>query len=146
MASGEYPFHYRTREELIETITLGNLDFSKVLFDKRIRFLINKMTEKDQELRLSADKLLKLPMFSEYNRRSSHFTFLFQNKSLGKIKTSSPEFGGTPHKSFDICALSPKDPIGSQPQRQKIHSYRSVLLQTPMIKKNVKLQPLTNSS
>lgn len=148
MATGEYPFHYRTREELIDTITIGNLDFSNVLLDKRIRFLIIKMTDKDQVLRYSADKLLKLPMFSsDFNRRSSHFTIIFPNKLAAKVKTSSPEFGVSGQKSFTLGSVSQKDHIISACQPQKIHSYRSVFISPPGIhKKNFKLQPFTSDS
>lgn len=71
VVTGLYPFKGNSREVLKEAILYGDLDYSKCNVDQRIRFLIGKMTAKNPASRLSADKLLKLPMFASINPRKS---------------------------------------------------------------------------
>ena len=68
MITGHYPFHGKTKADIKQNILIGELNFTKYDVDKRIRFLILKMTQKSPNLRLSPDKLLNLAIFSQ----SSH--------------------------------------------------------------------------
>lgn len=102
-ATGKLPFQYKTREELIELISVGKLNYTDIKIDQRIRYLINKMIEKNPEQRPTAEKLLNLPIFSIDARRGSHLSLYVSNKF----------FGGSPN---DPCCV------------RKIRKERSVTL------------------
>lgn len=63
-ATGTYPFHGKTKKDIKQSISIGELNFDKYNVDKRIRFLILKMTQLSPSLRVAPDKLLNLSMFS----------------------------------------------------------------------------------
>ena len=64
MATGSFPFVCNTVEDLKKLIFFSDLDFSRYQIDQRIRFLIKKMATLHLNDRPTAEKLLKLPMFS----------------------------------------------------------------------------------
>ncbi|KAK8839792.1 hypothetical protein M9Y10_031500 [Tritrichomonas musculus] len=65
LVTGTYPFKTNSHEELKKWVIYGDLDFSGHIVDPQIRFLISKMTNKSPKVRYTAEKLLKLPMFSQ---------------------------------------------------------------------------------
>ena len=71
MSTGLYPFKGNSREELKEAILYGDLNYSNCNVDPRIRFLIGKMTAKNPVSRPTADKLLKLPIFTSINTKKN---------------------------------------------------------------------------
>lgn len=64
MATGKHPYKANSIEELKRWIIYGDFNFEDCNIDPQIRFLISKMTNKNPKSRPSAEKLLKLPMFS----------------------------------------------------------------------------------
>lgn len=73
MATGNYPFRSNSREELKKSIIRGELDYGRYKIDPKIRFLISKMTIKEPSSRYTAEKLLKLPMFSPVLNKKPFF-------------------------------------------------------------------------
>lgn len=72
MITGKYPFQGKSREEIKHQILLGEIDFESHEIDQRIQFLISKMTTKSAKSRLSAEKLMQLPIFTPVvSRRTS---------------------------------------------------------------------------
>lgn len=63
MVTGHFPFQSPSIEKMKQEIIFGDLDYFDCEVDKRIRFLISKMTQKNPASRPTADKLLDLPMF-----------------------------------------------------------------------------------
>lgn len=70
MATGNYPFQSNDVEELKRMISKNEMNFFKYKIHPKIRFLISKMTVKNKFVRLSADELLKLPIFSNNFNKS----------------------------------------------------------------------------
>lgn len=64
IATGFYPYPNCSSDELRDLISLGQLDFSNVQMDTKIKTLIMKMTSINPLFRPSAHKLLKLPLFT----------------------------------------------------------------------------------
>lgn len=62
--TGDYPFKGTSREKIKQSIIFGDISYKKYKIDQRIQFLINKMTVKNPNSRPTAEKLLKLPIFS----------------------------------------------------------------------------------
>lgn len=69
MATGQYPFQATTREQMIQMISRGEIDYNYYPINPKIRFLLKKMTSKNSENRLSAEKLLELPIFTSENSK-----------------------------------------------------------------------------
>lgn len=65
MVTGTFPFQSKSREQLKQLIFLGDFDFDKYDIDPDIRYLINRMTTKNANLRATAEELLQLPMFNQ---------------------------------------------------------------------------------
>lgn len=65
MATGYYPFNGKTKSDIKKSISIGEINFTKYDIDKRIRFLIVKMTQIAPNLRQSPDKLRSLLMFNQ---------------------------------------------------------------------------------
>lgn len=100
LASGKYPFPKDSREDLKRAIQMGQLDYSYVQLNPQIQSLIQKMTARNPNLRLSAEKLLQLPIFKGIqNRKISKTVSLFSYQYGLKIKTSSPSFTCPPQNS-----------------------------------------------
>lgn len=62
--SGDYPFKGSSRDEIKQNTILGDINYKKYKIDQRLIFLINKMTIKNPNARPTAEKLLKLPIFT----------------------------------------------------------------------------------
>lgn len=63
MATGKFPFNCYSRQKLKQSILIGELDFIKNKIDKRIQFLISKMSQIQPKLRPSMKKLLEFDIF-----------------------------------------------------------------------------------
>ena len=138
MATGEYPFRNSNREELKQQIFRGEIDF--ILFDihPKIRFLINKMTTKDQSNRPTAEKLLDLPIFSQTpkpqilsNRSAQKITSSSSHKHIGLNNSILTDFN-TSQNNLQAHKDKPK-------QRANIRSYRSLNLYPNMKRVNSRL-------
>lgn len=64
MATGRHPYKAKSLEDLKSWVLFGSLDYDDCQIDPQIRFIINKMTDKNPKLRPSIDNLLKYPIFS----------------------------------------------------------------------------------
>lgn len=108
MATGTYPFHGRTKHEIKQNILICDLNFTKYNVDKRIRFLILKMTQLNPNLRPSPDKLLNLSLFNQYS----------SNKKLATPADNRPHMTTARSMNFDpeMCSSSNNDSINSSQQ------------------------------
>ena len=98
IATGEYPFkNIYTRDDLKSKIITANFNFDNYELDERIQFLIVKMVRPNPEMRLTAKKLLKLPMF---NRISDEKTFKHMGMS-SFVGQSMPQ-KWTPYRNVPI--------------------------------------------
>lgn len=70
MATGQYPFKNNTKDELIQSIKVGEISFSKYDVHPKIKLLITKMTIKDQNNRPTAEKLLSNSIFNSCDNDS----------------------------------------------------------------------------
>lgn len=64
MATGNFPFQSKSREQLKRLILLGELNLEEYDIDPNFQNLIKKMTAINVNLRPMADELLKLPIFT----------------------------------------------------------------------------------
>lgn len=64
MATGNFPFQSKSREQLKQLILLGEINFEGYDIDQNIQYIIKGMTTMNANLRPMADKLLKLPIFT----------------------------------------------------------------------------------
>ena len=85
MATGSYPFQANTREELTQMIFRGEIDYNRYPIHPKIRFLLKKMTAKNHENRLTAEKLLELPIFTSENSKSP---ILLKERSSSRLNLS----------------------------------------------------------
>lgn len=69
MITGTFPFQSSSREQLRNLIFLGEIDYDKYDIDPDIRYLINRMTLKNVNMRASAEELLQMPMFNINNQK-----------------------------------------------------------------------------
>lgn len=65
MATGQFPFPNCPPEDLRQLISLGQLDYSNVEMDPKVKSLIMKMTSINPLFRPPANKLLKMPIFAQ---------------------------------------------------------------------------------
>lgn len=86
MITGNFPFRYSSRDELMQLISRGEIDFKHYEIPPKIQFLIKKMTIKDQSNRPTVDKLLEMPLFDSRDKKTS----ILISKSSQKI--SIPRF------------------------------------------------------
>lgn len=120
MATGFYPFQGKTKNDIKHSILIGELNFTKYNVDKRIRFLILKMIQTNPSLRLSANKLLNLSMFTDTNEKK-HSIPCFDCKK--KMITS------TRSMNFDAVLTSTSiDNSQSSDQFKQLHSFKNVNL------------------
>lgn len=143
MATGEYPFRNTNKEELKQQIFRGEIDF--ILFDihPRIRVLINKMTNKDQNNRPTAERLLELPIFSQNPK-----TQILSSRSPQKISSSlSHKHLNIPLNNSIFTDFKNSQNINAEnnnerakrAQRANIRSYRSLNLYPNMKRVNSRL-------
>ncbi|KAK8876416.1 hypothetical protein M9Y10_006622 [Tritrichomonas musculus] len=129
MATGRYPFPNNSTEELKTAILYRELNFSDSVLDPQVRYLIHKMTSKNQILRPSAKKLLQFPMFNSMKgRRISQSDSMFAYKSNIKLaaystshRHSHPITKMQSVNTFEDCNDQQDTPL----PLSKIHSYRS---------------------
>lgn len=120
MATGFYPFQGKTKSDIKRSILIGELNFSKYNVDKRIRFIILKMIQTNPQLRLSADKLLNLSMFSEkVDKKSSYPCFDLNKKRI--TSTRSMNF------DTDLSSTSTDNSQGSE-KLKHLHSFKNANL------------------
>ena len=70
MATGNYPFTSKNPDELKKMIKDAKIDFFKYKMNPNIILLISKMIEKNPSDRLTAEKLLELPIFSNIMKKT----------------------------------------------------------------------------
>lgn len=64
MITGNFPFQSQSREQLKQLIFLGEIEYDKYDIDPDIKYLINRMTAKNINLRPTASEILQFPMFA----------------------------------------------------------------------------------
>ena len=128
MATGNYPFRSKTREDLKNLIIRGDLDYSRYKIDPKIRFLISKMTIKEPSSRYSAEKLLKLPMFSPALAKKPFFlTDSSRKQSFTTGCLVQVNAGIKQSMTFDEKQLNPNNPNNkTKLPTLDILSYRSI--------------------
>lgn len=109
MATGNYPFQSNNIDELKKMILKNELNFFKYKINPQIRLLINKMTAKNKLIRLSAEDLLKLPIFSiDFNKSME----IYKNKKrckLASLRIENPKsVNSYQSKSYQIGNKSVK--------------------------------------
>ena len=65
MATGCYPFKVTSFENLKDHIVYGEFDYKSYNIDMKIIGLIKKMTEKNENQRFPADKLLNMSIYTQ---------------------------------------------------------------------------------
>lgn len=125
MATGTYPFKNTLREELKQAIIYGDMDFGTHSVNPQIRFLINKMTIKNPISRPTAEKLLKLPMFTnQLFKRTLSLSGSFRRNSYTTCSS---------HSNFNLAKAATFDQKDSVDDDKKqlplldVHSYRSIV-------------------
>lgn len=63
MSTGSFPFKSNSLEKANQMIIRGDINYSEYKIHPKIRFLLTKMLAKDKDHRLTAEKLLELPIF-----------------------------------------------------------------------------------
>ena len=126
MATGQYPFHASTREELAQMIFRGEINYNSYPLNPKIRFLLKKMTSKNQENRPTAEKLLELPMFSSENSKlpilprdksSTHLLNLSNYRTQSKVNLTE--------STNEIITPKQKDTAKSN---LSLNAYRTIIL------------------
>lgn len=125
MATGYYPFRGESRKELKKSIMFGEIDFSKCKIDSRIRYLIFKMTNMNPKMRPSAEKLLKLPMFSSLldDKKLSHALGINHRKSFPQEYHRRMHI--TPHKSLTFHTDLSDSSNNDAAPLTKLHTFKS---------------------
>lgn len=130
MATGNYPFRGKSREELKQNIIRGELDYVRYKVDPKIRFLISKMTVKDPNSRYTAEKLLKLPMFSPALSKKPFFlTDASRKQSFTTGCLVQANAGINKSMTFDEKQMDPQTPNNNNKTKLPlldILSYRSI--------------------
>lgn len=129
MAVGTYPFKKKDIEDIRRAILFGELDFGTHKIDHQVRFLINKMVNKNPEARLTAEKLLKLPVFQSSKPVKNNFLAASRRNSLNIGLGSSANFFLT--KSSNTFEKSDSDDSNNEEDKNTIplmdvHCFRSV--------------------
>lgn len=97
MATGKYPFPHTNTEELKSLIFIGFINFDQYDIHPKIRYLLQKMLIKDHNYRLTARKLLELPVFHSINATPQSkctrklFPVIRTNSSLSLMPSSDPQ-------------------------------------------------------
>lgn len=90
MATGSFPFRYKSREELMQLISKGEIDFFYHEIPPKVQYLIKKMTIKDPYNRPTIDKLLEMPLFSSKSQKNQILISKSSQKiSIPRFKTQS---------------------------------------------------------
>lgn len=124
MATGKYPFPNDNRNDLKTAIMMGQLDYSHVNMHPKILSLIQKMTTRNPNLRLTTDQLLQLPIFKPANKRQiSKAISMFSYQKNSIIKSSSPNFliQDKNVKAFTLDQQDSSYPNGEN-KRMKLHA------------------------
>lgn len=136
MATGRHAFQCTSREELKKMIFFGDLNFLDFPIDQRIRFLITKMTTLDLKSRPTAEKLLKLPMFSSTSTlKSLILTDKSKKHSFSAGYCTPFNLDSVRSGRLDNGFKSADDDIARQVPMSNIHSYRGINLY-PQIQRN----------
>lgn len=85
MITGRLPFVSISIEEMKQFVIYGEISLNDYDVDPQIKYMIKKMTEKNQKNRPTAEQLLKLPIFSQ-NLNIKQNCFLYRNKSISSLK------------------------------------------------------------
>ena len=143
MATGNYPFHYKSREELVQLISRGEIDFFQYEIHPKIQLLIKKMTIKDQNNRPDVEKLLEMPLFSKNKKTpilgsKSHKTFISGFRTHGITMNKSV--------TFDSSRITTEDDNHvSQSNLVEVHSYRRLNIYPRIRRVNGRIQVPINS-
>lgn len=149
MATGKYPFHYKSREELKQLISRGEIDFSHYDVNPKIQALIKKMTIKDQHNRPSVDKLLEMSIFSIKVQKnpilaSKSHNFIISGyhtpKSIAKNKLLT--FNSS-QESFELNHQGDEEPLQFQ-KNQDVHSYRRLSIYPGIRRMSSRTQPINS--
>lgn len=121
MTTGTYPFQSQDSEEIKNMISNGDINLEKYKIHPEIKNLISKMIEKDFNDRLTADELLRLPIFSN---------------AIKKPQTIFGNPGYRTKSSTKINKLTSFDVLTSQNHQAEILSYRKINLNPKIDKIN----------
>lgn len=112
MATGKYPFNYYSLHKLKQSILIGQLNFNNI--DQQIQILINKMTQRQPNLRPSAKKIIS----------SQIYNISKNNKKLNKLIVR-PSTSSSKSFIFDTNKVNSADEAHAAPLT-KLHSYKSI--------------------
>lgn len=119
MATGTFPFKNKSRDGYKEMVVNGEIDFNKYDIHPKIKSLLARMLTKNSEHRLSAEKLLEMPIFSKITKLP-----------LLTIDKNMNNFGGYRTKSNNCAISAMRNAILDDKQKMNmyahIHTYRGI--------------------
>lgn len=139
MITGQFPYICPTLDELKEAVIKGQIDYSLIGNDFRIRSLITKMTSFVPENRPTAESLLQLSMYNvQKSINIPKAISLYSLKNSGsnlRVVTQSPTFTSkyTSDKSTESNTSDDLDNLANS--IKKIRAYKSVI-RIPQVAKN----------
>lgn len=148
MATGRYPFPNNNAEELRTAILSGELNFADSDLDPRIRYLIYKMTSKNNQLRPTAKKLLQFPIFNE--RKISQSSSLMPGNLNLKIAAyctnqQKPKINKTQSmfRDLELCNDSSQNEQNeTNIQLSKVRTYKQFTFYPNIRRMNYQYQPI----